>query len=421
MPPAARIPLSLWEREKEHIRALYLDQDKTLDELVKCMAEEHGFEATRAQYIRRLDSWKMRKYSTKEEWEYVDSLVRKRKLEGKESEIIMGGKSVPVKKLKKELGRYGQPSSSEEQCSTFIDRLDPEIGTTALKEAKKSGGSLHCQVPTKSKSPPRPRHLEQCIRLQLRYCLQSALQNALLPRNFSSAMKPLDLGAKTNPTSSHQGKSSIFQSALIVIIESNAHTHQDLPTTSDLSLAIIRRDDELFEQLMSKGAKPGPPQCWLTPLCAAIRAGSLNTVLRLIKAGANVNQPARLAGVNNSSIFKTPLQVAIQNGEDRFIDLLLNSGADPNHWEEAMQLESALNTAISTQNRRVVQLLLFRGADPNKTMSLVAAVPDIGQPIDLEIFRLLLHHKADINPKMSGNATPSGCRTPRSYSSNGCL
>ncbi|RSL76111.1 hypothetical protein CEP51_010266 [Fusarium floridanum] len=394
MPPAARIPLSLWEREKEHIRALYLDQDKTLDELVKCMAEEHGFEATRAQYIRRLDSWKMRKYSTKEEWEYVDSLVRKRKLEGKESEIIMGGKSVPVKKLKKELGRYGQPSSSEEQCSTFIDRLDPEIGTIALKEAKRVG--YHYLVKSLLRAKVR---LDQDTSSSAFACNSSVLQNALLPRNFSSSMKPLDLGAKTNPTSSHQGKSSIFQTALIVIIESNAHTHQDLPKTSDLSLAIIRRDDELFEQLMSKGTKPDLPQDWPTPLCDAINVGSLIMVRRLIEAGANVNRPSWLPGVNNPSILKTPLQIAIQKGDDRFIDLLLNSGADPNYWEETMQLESALNTAVSNQNRRVVELLLFRGANPNKTMSLVAAVPNIGQPIDLEIFRLLLHHKADINPK----------------------
>ncbi|RSM06168.1 hypothetical protein CDV31_009265 [Fusarium ambrosium] len=74
MVQAHRIPLSLWENHKEHIRALYLDQGKKLDEMITCMAEQHGFEATRAQYIRRLASWKMSKYSNKEEWEYVQSL-----------------------------------------------------------------------------------------------------------------------------------------------------------------------------------------------------------------------------------------------------------------------------------------------------------------------------------------------------------
>ncbi|RTE77745.1 hypothetical protein BHE90_007799 [Fusarium euwallaceae] len=759
MPPAARIPLSLWEREKEHIRALYLDQDKTLDELVKCMAEEHGFEATRAQYIRRLDSWKMRKYSTKEEWEYVHSLVRKRKLEGKESEIIMDGKPISVKKLKKELGRYGQPSSSEKPCSSlpedalegivactpptttsvsfqinmirwatvpwflfhdsfvpsdlclsmaaktvaeelpkrpdvdapqaqssapshfiqllcwaiyqssnnllsddqtdhflnwlishgyirflqqstprsdlvmrvlmtnlllsairlrnpkivgflldngadpnvthrdsretalqlavkdklsnteivemllghgacpntvspesterrsplllamvdlpwkssiakrlilaganvnvtyplspweyrwesktplmfavqkdtslihllldkgadpnffppaygsalhaavrtssvdfvrallkagadanipygdrdqssfndlltylarekplrvlkslltpvdiayqdgnglmidlllqagahadgcaaFIDRLDPKIGTIALKEAKIAEN--HRLVKSLLEAGVRR---DRGTSISASACNSSALQNALLPRNFSSAMKPLDLGAKTNPTSSHQGKSSIFQTAPLVIIESNAHTHQGRPKLSSLSWSILRQDHELFEQLISEGAKPDSPQDWPTPLCDAINVGSLIMVRRLIEAGANVNRPSWLPGVNNPSILRTPLQIAIQKGDARFIDLLLNSGADPNYWEETMQLESALNTAISNQNRRVVELLLFRGANPNKTMSLVAAVPNIGQPIDLEIFRLLLHHKADINPK----------------------
>ncbi|RSL98094.1 hypothetical protein CDV31_012740 [Fusarium ambrosium] len=684
MSPAARIPLSHWEMEKEHIRALYLDQDKTLDELVKCMAEEHGFEATRAQYIRRLDSWKMRKYSTKEEWEYVHSLVRKRKLEGKESEIIMDGKPISVKKLKKELGRYGQPSSSEKPCSSlpedalegivactpptttsvsfqinmirwatvpwflfhdsfvpsvtsafehvgegdarqlaledqtsslagdlfrtdlclstaaktvaeelpkrpgvdalqaqsstpshfiqflcwaiyqssnnllsdnqtdrflnwlishgyirflqqstprsdpvmrvlmtnlllsairlcnpkivgflldngvdpgvthrdsrettlqladmepalthvdsvrallrggananipygdrdqssfndllthlarekpqmdlnslltpvdiayrdengpiidllleagahadgcaaFIDRLDPEIGTRALKEAKIVEN--HYLVESLLGAGVRLDRDTTSTSSSAFACNSSALQNALLPRNFSSAMKPLDLGAKTNPTRSHRGKSSIFQTALIVLIESNAHTHQGPADLSSLSSVILRECHKLFEELMSEGTKPDPPQDWPTPLCAAVLVGSLNTGLRLIKAGANVNRPSAFPGETNPSILKTPLQIAIQKGDDRFIDLLLNSGADPNHWEEAMQLESALNTAVFTQNRRVVQLLLFRGADPNKTMSLVAAVPNIGQPIDLEIFRLLLHHKADINPK----------------------
>jgi hypothetical protein len=60
----------------------------------------------------------MRKNHTKEEWGYVDSLVRKRKLEGKESEIIMDGKPISDKKLKKELGRYGQPRSLEQPYSS---------------------------------------------------------------------------------------------------------------------------------------------------------------------------------------------------------------------------------------------------------------------------------------------------------------
>lgn len=46
MSRADRIPRSEWESNKEHIRALYLDQDKSLDDLVTSMSEEHDFHAT---------------------------------------------------------------------------------------------------------------------------------------------------------------------------------------------------------------------------------------------------------------------------------------------------------------------------------------------------------------------------------------
>ncbi|KAJ4313621.1 hypothetical protein N0V84_009329 [Fusarium piperis] len=119
MSRADRISSSEWERNKEHIRSLYLDQDKSLDDLVTSMAEQHGFHASRAQYIRKLGTWNIKKYSSKDNWKRADGLIRKRKVDGKDTEIVMNGKLVSAKKLKKELGRYawqqpyGQQPSNE--------------------------------------------------------------------------------------------------------------------------------------------------------------------------------------------------------------------------------------------------------------------------------------------------------------------
>ncbi|KAJ3542180.1 hypothetical protein NM208_g4235 [Fusarium decemcellulare] len=107
MPQAARIPESDWERNKELVRALYLDQNMKLEQLVGCMKTLHGFSASKAQYVRRLDKWGFRKNYTKAEWDIAGSQVRRRKeKEGKETQLVMNGRPVSAKKLKKQLGRY---------------------------------------------------------------------------------------------------------------------------------------------------------------------------------------------------------------------------------------------------------------------------------------------------------------------------
>lgn len=41
-----RIPAATWDAHKEQIRMLYVVQDKTLDDTIKSMNEDHGFLAT---------------------------------------------------------------------------------------------------------------------------------------------------------------------------------------------------------------------------------------------------------------------------------------------------------------------------------------------------------------------------------------
>lgn len=61
---------------------------------------------SKAQYVRKLDSWDFKKNSSKKEWGHAVAVVQKRKLEGKETELQMNGKVISTKKLRKELGRY---------------------------------------------------------------------------------------------------------------------------------------------------------------------------------------------------------------------------------------------------------------------------------------------------------------------------
>ncbi|KAF4987838.1 hypothetical protein FDECE_15283 [Fusarium decemcellulare] len=135
MPQAARIPESDWERNKELVRALYLDQNMKLEQLVGCMRTLHGFSASKAQYVRRLDKWGFRKNYTKAEWEIAGSQVRRRKeKEGKETQLVMNGRPISAKKLKKQLGRYiwswtfgPQPQFPSQSSTTVVVRTPSGI------------------------------------------------------------------------------------------------------------------------------------------------------------------------------------------------------------------------------------------------------------------------------------------------------
>ncbi|RSL80942.1 hypothetical protein CEP51_006197 [Fusarium floridanum] len=106
MSRARRIPNAQWEKHKLTIHSLYISQEKKLEEVIKLMADEHGFQPTKAQYVRKLERWGFKKNSSKEEWEHAAAVVRKRKSEGKETELEMNGKVISTKKLRKEFGRY---------------------------------------------------------------------------------------------------------------------------------------------------------------------------------------------------------------------------------------------------------------------------------------------------------------------------
>jgi ankyrin repeat protein len=132
----------------------------------------------------------------------------------------------------------------------------------------------------------------------------------------------------------------------------------------------------------------------LTPLQVAAAAGNLEMVTALHRAGSRVNDPAHGHGgvtalfaatlceqlpvvdfllqnganVNAhggalSRFSYTPLSMAVYNNNDALVELLLNSGADPNAPVFAYHGVTVLETAkIRNSSSRIVSLLLKSGA-----------------------------------------------------------
>ncbi|OCK98570.1 uncharacterized protein K441DRAFT_486574, partial [Cenococcum geophilum 1.58] len=78
-----------WNAHKATIRSLYLDENRKLTDVMRIMATEHKFSATKAQYEKHFKLWGSRKNKTKDVWETIALKVTKRKRENRESEIII--------------------------------------------------------------------------------------------------------------------------------------------------------------------------------------------------------------------------------------------------------------------------------------------------------------------------------------------
>ncbi|XTI93570.1 ankyrin repeat-containing domain protein [Cenococcum geophilum] len=117
---------ALWEDNKDTLRKLYISENMTLDQVRGIMAESHNFEATyefhvsglqtNSQYERKFKQWKFRKHCKKKDWVTINRVISKRKREGKESEVLMDGALLPLKKVRKEINR-NEPTYSLETYS----------------------------------------------------------------------------------------------------------------------------------------------------------------------------------------------------------------------------------------------------------------------------------------------------------------
>ena len=96
-----------------------------------------------------------------------------------------------------------------------------------------------------------------------------------------------------------------------------------------------------------------------SPLIQAARAGSLDTITRLLDAGADVNLP----GPTGDGWDATPLQHAILARQPGAARLLLDRGADPN-GVGGRNSPAPLLLAAEDTDPAFVNLLLAYGADP---------------------------------------------------------
>jgi uncharacterized protein len=117
----------------------------------------------------------------------------------------------------------------------------------------------------------------------------------------------------------------------------------------------------------------------------AIQSGDITKVQEYIQAGDNIEE-CTYHGMS-------PVELAVEQEEPEIMQLLLNSGADPNF----SQSETPLVTAVGRSNLDIVRLLVDAGADINNDAFGHSALIEAVHQGCMEIVMFLVEQGADIN------------------------
>jgi ankyrin repeat protein len=144
-----------------------------------------------------------------------------------------------------------------------------------------------------------------------------------------------------------------------------------------------------FNIVVHKSRKHGSMTC----LLYAIELHSLETVQKLVQAGANISLPAK------SNTPRTPLQAAAQSGDTEILEYLLGEGVSPNEHPAPRAGATALQLAAMVGNLGLVIILIKAGADINAQPATIdgrtafEAATEHGR---LDTMQFLVQHGADL-------------------------
>jgi hypothetical protein len=89
------------------------------------------------QYYPKLESWGIKKYNSGNDWKLIERETRKRKADGKESDVTMRGRKFTKAETEKEIARHVQTSevwynSGDDVLPDHITVSTPPVGSIAV-------------------------------------------------------------------------------------------------------------------------------------------------------------------------------------------------------------------------------------------------------------------------------------------------
>ena len=130
-----QLPRAEWEIHRPELRRLYIEQKMKLKDIISHMGRSHNFHARYAtlkaddsrcrltcgmdseyQYEEKFRTWGFRKNLNKDDYQYIDHRIKKRKAEDegleiqRETAVYLNDERIPPKRIKKALSNLSQPT-----------------------------------------------------------------------------------------------------------------------------------------------------------------------------------------------------------------------------------------------------------------------------------------------------------------------
>ncbi|KAF4963527.1 hypothetical protein FSARC_8464 [Fusarium sarcochroum] len=336
MSRAPVIPDTTWDRHKNIIRALYLDQDKSPGEISELLWEQYGFSASRHQLIRRLAKWKFKKYTTKAEWVSAGSQIQsRREQQGKETELLFNGKTVPTKKLEKALDRYIGPWDFGPQCQKIVP--EKALATLAARTPVQNTGIETCTTPW----------IRFWTRAEETVFTSDAIASIARPHNQESLDMVLSSMSNSKQTFT---KPSELLSYLETVLPQPEGSHRNITEENHDSFYPVF----LIQWTFYACSNNLVDQTCLTSLLKWI---THNDYLELMR------QAIALGGLTVQAFSSCFIPSAAEMGDQDLLLFLLNSSGGT--AVARRDLAKALDVAIGKLDASMVDLLLRNGANPN--------------------------------------------------------
>ncbi|KAI8169895.1 hypothetical protein K4K49_009878 [Colletotrichum sp. SAR 10_70] len=126
MPPRRSIRDEDWERLRPPIRKLYLEENRSLKDVLLILGTFHSFNPSKAQLEWKLKQWHLTKNMAVMDWKYVGNEIHRRKCRGKETKVYLSGIPLRTKAIERGLSRYCYETAMEKAMDYVSQPPVPE-------------------------------------------------------------------------------------------------------------------------------------------------------------------------------------------------------------------------------------------------------------------------------------------------------